>query len=498
MEVCCMEIFNIFREKESNIKNEVHTQVLETEGENTREFDLNIEKILENWENYHAIREIIANALDEQIITGTKNIEIEQTSDGWWHIIDYGRGLNYHHLTQNENEEKLSNDKLIGRFGVGLKDALATLYRHNINVRIKSKYGTITLKTASKVGFEDIITLHAKILPAEDVNMVGTDFCLYGCKKEDIEKAKSLFLKFTEDKTLETTKYGEVLDNSGTSSSIYINGVKVAKESNFLFSYNITSLNAQIKKALNRERTNVGRTAYTGRIKDILKECCSDVVIKKLVEDLQQFGSGNRHDELSWNDVAMYASMKMSELNTETTFVTADDLKYKPSLIDNMRRSGYNPVVVPDNLINKMEDYNTGAVEGKTLTTARQYVKEEQSRFVPKVVDVNSLTADERKVYDKTEKILELIGGKPSNVKDIQIVDKIYESEIYNETVGLWISDEKRILIKRKQLGKLNNYAGTLLHECGHAISRAGDVSRDFEAEMTDIIGILASKLISM
>lgn len=32
----------------------------------TKEFDLNIEKILENWEIYHAIRELIANALDEQ------------------------------------------------------------------------------------------------------------------------------------------------------------------------------------------------------------------------------------------------------------------------------------------------------------------------------------------------------------------------------------------------------------------------------------------------
>lgn len=122
-----MGIFDIFREKESIIKNEVHTQEQENDGKNEREFDLNIEKILENWENYHAIREIIANALDEQIITQTKDIEIKQSNDGWWHIIDYGRGLNYHHLTQNENEEKLSNDKLIGRFGVGLKDALATI-----------------------------------------------------------------------------------------------------------------------------------------------------------------------------------------------------------------------------------------------------------------------------------------------------------------------------------------------------------------------------------
>lgn len=231
---------------------------------NAKEFDLNIEKILENWEVYHAIREIIANALDEQILTNTKDISIYKSNDGWWHIIDFGRGLNYHHLTQNENEEKLTNDKLIGRFGVGLKDALATLYRHGIKVQIISKYGIITLKEASKSGFDDIITLHAQIAPPQNPNMVGTDFCLLGCNVDDIEKAKSLFLTFSGKNILEKNAYGEVIENSTNTADIYINGVKVAEESNFLFSYNITSLTAQLKKALNRERTNVGRSAYTG------------------------------------------------------------------------------------------------------------------------------------------------------------------------------------------------------------------------------------------
>lgn len=54
-----------------------------------REFDLNIGKILEGWEVYHAIREIIANALDEQVLSGTQDIQITKQSDGW-HIKDYG------------------------------------------------------------------------------------------------------------------------------------------------------------------------------------------------------------------------------------------------------------------------------------------------------------------------------------------------------------------------------------------------------------------------
>lgn len=463
---------------------------------NAKEFDLNIEKILENWEVYHAIREIIANALDEQILTNTKDISIYKSNDGWWHIIDFGRGLNYHHLTQNENEEKLTNDKLIGRFGVGLKDALATLYRHGIKVQIISKYGIITLKEASKSGFDDIITLHAQIAPPQNPNMVGTDFCLLGCNVDDIEKAKSLFLTFSGKNILEKNAYGEVIENSTNTADIYINGVKVAEESNFLFSYNITSLTAQLKKALNRERTNVGRSAYTGRIKDILKACSSEKVIDALVEDLQQFGSGNRHDELSWNDIAMHASIKMNQLHKDTTFVTTSDLQNKPSLIDEMQRSGYNPVVVPDNIISKMEDYNTGAKSGETLTTANQYIKDEKERFVPVEIDINALTVYEKEVYNITDSILKLIGGKPKNVKKIVIVEKIYESELFNETLGLWIAGENKILIKRKQLKSLEQYAGTLLHECAHAISGADDVSRDFELKLTEIIEIVSSKLI--
>ena len=405
--------------------------------------------------------------------------------------------MNYHHLTQNENDEKLNNDKLIGRFGVGLKDALATLYRHNIKVKIKSKYGDITLKTASKVGFEDIITLHAEILPPENENMIGTDFCLFGCAADDIEKAKSLFLSFTNDDILETTKYGQVIQKNGADSIIYINGVKVAQEDNFLFSYNITLLNSQIKKALNRERTNVGRSAYTSRIKDILLSCDSEDVIEELVDDLQYFTSGDKHDELSWNDVAIYASKKLSEIDSKTTFVTAQEMMEAPSIIDEMQRNGQNPIVVSDSLIIKMNKYNDTAENGNTLTTVRQYIEDEKSNFTPTVVDVSELTVDERNIYNKTSDILSLIGGKPEAVKDILLVEKIYEHGFYYEPLGLWIQEEGKILIKRNQLSCITDYAGTLLHECAHAISYADDVSRDFENELTKIIGELASKIIS-
>lgn len=225
----------------------------------TREFDLNIEKVLENWSVAHAIREIIANALDEQILTDTQEIKIYKDEGNNWHVRDYGRGLKYIHLTQNENEEKLSHPCLIGKFGVGLKDALATFDRHKIGVVIDSKYGHITIGQSTKHGFSDITTLHAYINEPINVDFIGTDVCLSGCTDNDINDAKNFFLQFANLKLYEKTEYGEVYSIRNGSAEIFINGIKVAEEDNFLFSYNITSLNSTLRKALNRERTNVGK-----------------------------------------------------------------------------------------------------------------------------------------------------------------------------------------------------------------------------------------------
>ncbi|MHA1834172.1 MAG: ATP-binding protein [Candidatus Baldrarchaeia archaeon] len=142
---------------------------------------MNIERILEDWEVFHTIREVIANAIDEQVLTKTRGIEIFKDGEGRWHIRDFGRGLRYEHLTQKEDDEKLGNPHVIGKFGIGLKDAFATFDRKGVKVFIRSRHGDITIGKSQKHGFEDIITLHAYIYPPSDPNFVGTEFILGGC-----------------------------------------------------------------------------------------------------------------------------------------------------------------------------------------------------------------------------------------------------------------------------------------------------------------------------
>lgn len=95
-----------------------------------RFFDLNVEKVLEHWSPAEGLREVIANALDEAALTETADPLVEKREDGSWVVRDFGRGLRYSHLTQKENREKLREpDRVIGKFGVGLKDGLAVFER---------------------------------------------------------------------------------------------------------------------------------------------------------------------------------------------------------------------------------------------------------------------------------------------------------------------------------------------------------------------------------
>ena len=187
----------------------------------TRAFDLNIEEVLENWEVEHALREIISNALDEQVISKTPEIQIAKDSKGYWHIRDFGRGLQIEHFTLNENKEKLNAPSgVIGKFGVGLKDALATFHRRGIGVFIRSSFGTFRLRRVQKHGFDNIVTLHVEYDDTKS-NFSGTDVILRGVTDLDTAKAKSLFLKFAGEKILETNQYGQILERNINHSRVY-------------------------------------------------------------------------------------------------------------------------------------------------------------------------------------------------------------------------------------------------------------------------------------
>ena len=448
-----------------------------------RLFDLNIEEVLEAWEVSHAIREVISNALDEQALSGTKDIEIAK-HEGDWVVRDFGRGLRIDHFTLNENKEKLAAATgVIGKFGVGLKDALATFHRRGVEPVIRSRFGTFKLQQTEKHGFGDITTLHVDYdeTPAD---VEGTEFRLIGATDEQIEAAKQLFLRFNDEVVIDETRYGDVLRAKPGKARVYISGVFAAEEENFLFSYNVTHLTDAMKKRLNRERLNVGRTTYAERVKSILRETSADDVHELLIEELLDRGRGPVADELQWIEIAQMTLTLLHE-KEDVLFVVEHELHSHPDVIDHARADGLKIVIVTNAEKSKLVDQaRHGGVEVRTL---ENYVAEFNESFEYTFVEPEGLTEAERAIFSLTPDLMALVGVEGESAPEVKISETMRIGR--DDTEGVWDPELDAIVIKRSKLKTARSYAATLLHEVAHATTGAYDVTREFETVLTRYLG---------
>ncbi|MGD0560229.1 MAG: hypothetical protein ABSA93_35335 [Streptosporangiaceae bacterium] len=454
-------------------------------------FDLNIEKVLEHWTVPFAVRELISNALDEQALTGTADPGIYKDDAGRWHVRDAGRGVRYEHLTQKENAEKRLHPQVIGQFGMGLKDALAVFDRRGIDVAIRSRHADITTGRRPKEGFPDVVTLHALVSQPSDPQRVGTDVILGDVKDADIEQAKHFFLRYSGETLLETTEYGDVLARADgwQPARIYVKGLFVAEEPNFLFSYNVTKLSAPLRRALNRERSNVGRSAYSERVKNILTACRSTAVAGPLADDLNGYAAGRLHDELAWRDVALHAC-RVLQTNEKVLFVTAWQMAADTAQLRYARDDGYRIVVVPEDIARSLGDLTD--LNGEPLVDLGRYRDEWNDSFSFTFVDPTVMTRAERNVYARTADIAALARVDLRKAA-VLISETMRLSDLGDPVLGLWEATEQRIVIRRDQLGGVASYAGTLLHEIGHMVSGKTDGTLDFESELSRLLGVTAA-----
>jgi hypothetical protein len=457
-------------------------------------FDLNSQKTMTHWGIPEALREIIANALDETTIAQSQEVTITELEHQKWSIRDFGRGLTKDHLAQNMSSEKRNHPNVIGYYGGGLKDALSLLHREGITVEVRSSKLEFTLGFQPKTGL-DVVTLHALLSDPTDPSMVGTEVLLTGIDKQTIDDAKAMFLRFRDATVIETTKFGEVLE-PGETPGIYIQGLRVAEEDSFLFSYNITDLTETLRKGMNRERSNVGRSAYTDRVQDILLKCATehvaDALTSKLVEVTQT--SGGKHGELGWAPVIVHAC-KVLATNRNVAFITSkenDTAAYMRA-----RYGNYEFVVVPDETINRLKnqkDYN-----GNPIMTFTGLVKKFNDSHEVIPIPIEELTDAEQAVFalHKQAIVAATIEHEPTRIDSIVVSETLSLNDDGQSTLGLWQPDHHRICIKRSELNNPKAFLGVLLHEFAHASSGAKDMTLPFEWALTRLLGTIGSQLIT-
>lgn len=329
--------------------------------------DLNIgENYLNDWDVYYAIREIIANALDEQ---QNENIEITyKNEEDEWIIRDFGSGLKIENFIMM-GSNKISNGNVIGKFGVGLKDALGVLNNNGVQVKIRTDKYLFKFYMKEKSKITNAKTLHVYVYQNNDKVFKGTEFILKKCKREYIEQAKKEFLMFKRNEVefIEKTQFGDILKKENNNADIYINGMKIGEDKNLVFSYNIKNISSKLKKSLNRERKYISRDAYREDIKTIIKESTKTEVLDIFEKQLRRTYSDNSYVEIKWNTVLIkiskYIINKYKSKNVR--FICNEDIVNNKELYDLLCKS------------KDVEIINVSEKIKKDIDKYRKYIDEE-------------------------------------------------------------------------------------------------------------------------
>jgi hypothetical protein len=267
--------------------------------------------------------------------------------------------------------------------------------------------------------------------------------------------------------------------------------VRVAEDDGLLFSYNVTKVDAKLRRAMNRERSNVGRSAYTDRIKAILLAVEAAAVVTPLVEDMAGFAKGATHDEVKWNDVAERVVRQLADIDPDVVFVTATQRWSHPELIRRAEIDGKHVFVIPDALAARLR------AADNTVTTLERFAADWNERVVIEPLDPAALDAAERSVFDLTGDVLALIGRRRDEW-DIVVSETLHLTPDGTETAhGLYEPARRRIVINRRCLAATDLYLATLLHEIGHAITGATDLTAEFEDGLTNLLGTIGARAIA-
>ena len=366
---------------------------------------------------------------------------------------------------------------------VGTSGILAVEFKLSISPRMKIRKSTPVESSASFHGdivskrheacnpicFRNLYNRHARVL--------RTSPTMVGIGQSD---TKDLFLKFNDAMVLESTKYGDVLqsDKDSLAARVNINGVLASEEENFLFSYNITNLTKSMRKALNRERTNVGRSTYTERVKSILKSCSSDEVLGGLAE---QTGTKNQCDVDT--DIAQIGIAALAERDDKVIYATSEEIMNNPNYLGDMQRDGYTIITVSE------KDHDS--ISGEHARTFSDYVSDFNHSFEFEFIEKDELSDEEQEIFEKTSKILDLVEWStqrpPVRISETMRpeTDASAGNLVLHDALGCY-SPLMGIIIKRSELSTLKQYASVLLHEAAHASSGATDATREFESELTE------------
>jgi hypothetical protein len=417
--------------------------------------DLNIGvQCLDNWQSHHAIRELIANALDEHTLKRiSKPITVTHTRNHL-EIIDYGSGITKSNFMLQTNPTKLNNDKIIGQFGFGLKDALAVLCRNELDVTIYTKDYIYTPSYTQRQSTTDI-TLHITFDKNDDYDEdedeydYGTKIIIGKIKKSDVDKAKEYFMNYT------TIKFDKLYSNeitkfAGKTQFIFVNEFRVSKTNlKTHFSYNIKKTK-ELMKQFNRDRSEQDYKIFKKYITNLLQDINlfdDSYASDKLCKEIQNIFESKDLREFKQIDIIRNI---LSQYNKTDGFIFVDvqdkNLVKKKKYQEKIKKSGRKIMYIGEGVLKKINERRPDKIKNIkelhslmglfTLSSPSMFQPDPIEPFVTKIKELITTIKDvlDIQISKKVEKTLTTIDLIDDDEDDEIVEDNNNTDKINNES----------------------------------------------------------------
>lgn len=110
-------------------------------------------------------------------------------------------------------------------------------------------------------------------------------------------------------------------------------------------------------------------------------------------------------------------------------------------------------------------------------------------------ISSSELTAKEISVWETKDQILSCIGGLPENVNKILITENL---DNISKRKGLYLPERNVIIIARETLDSVTSFLATLLHELALAKSEKGLFTKEYEIELSYLLGLIGQEIVRL
>jgi hypothetical protein len=375
----------------------------------TCKLDLNIEKVLEDWSVVDALREFVSNALDEHTICKINTLPKIELDENVLSITDNGRGIKLGDFVIKANDEK-KLDTTIGQYGYGLKDAIAYLESNKHTVTIDTKGYLFRFSIDDKHGTKGIKSYHC--FYSNSNRQSGTKISVTNITTEDYDCLIALFLQYQKITPIFECNYGDVyIPDKSSGPVIYVQGLLVDHQSEFEFSYNIKIKDSKLRKAMNRERKSLSKSAYSDRVKFLLKKA-DGALLDRMISLYENQDKIKLKADLSYSEVKVYIEAKMKLAGKEIVNVTKKDLVKHHDVISNIELRGGKINIIPKDELDEMKS-NLIEVNGKMSQIADiEKLSKNRKTHIDDTIEFEGLDQSEQNNYLKGKDLLDTITDK--------------------------------------------------------------------------------------